>query len=321
MSLPKPTRSRPRRVAGRPHRATYLVVALVILVCASPVAGGDLAWRLPAAARVVAMADWHGDLEAARRALRLGGAIDQDDRWIGGDLVVVQTGDVTDRGDQERAIIDLLARLRQEAAAAGGALVTLLGNHEAMNAAGDFRYVTDGGWLAFADLAGPLGVDVDPTLAELEPERRARAAALRPGGPYARLLAESRVVAIVGRDVFVHGGLTVEHVAYGLDRLNREAHAWLLGEGPAPAPLGHRDGPLWFRGYCREDHERACEQLEAVLTALDCDRIFMGHTIQAGGIAPGCDRRAWCLDTGAASHYGGPVQAVEITAAGVRVLD
>jgi len=55
-------------------------------------------------------------------------------RWIGGELVVVQTGDILDRGDDEQAILDLLFRIEAEAKAAGGALVLLLGNHELMNA-------------------------------------------------------------------------------------------------------------------------------------------------------------------------------------------
>src|SRR5512140_1089804 len=101
--------------------------------------------RIPAPKRMVAIGDLHGDLGGTRAALRAAGAIDEHDKWIGGDLVVVQTGDVLDRGDDERAVLELLERLSTEAKAAGGALIQLLGNHELMNAAGDFRYVTPGG--------------------------------------------------------------------------------------------------------------------------------------------------------------------------------
>src|SRR5689334_22177737 len=76
--------------------------------------------RLPAPRRLVAVGDLHGDLGATRAALRAAGAIDERDRWAGGDLVVVQTGDVLDRGDDERAILELIARLESEARAAGG---------------------------------------------------------------------------------------------------------------------------------------------------------------------------------------------------------
>src|SRR5688500_6932282 len=78
---------------------------------ASETAQSDLAsLRFAPAARVIAIGDLHGDLAATRRALRLAGAIDEHDRWIGGDLVVVQTGDQLDRGDDEQAIVDLLGR-------------------------------------------------------------------------------------------------------------------------------------------------------------------------------------------------------------------
>src|SRR4051812_23194950 len=77
---------------------------------AAPPPTEDAAMRLPAPARLVAIGDLHGDLDATRRVLRLAGAIDASDRWIGGALVVVQTGDMLDRGDGERAIVDLFDR-------------------------------------------------------------------------------------------------------------------------------------------------------------------------------------------------------------------
>ena len=243
------------------------------------------------------------DLEKFRRLVRLGG-----------DLVVVQCGDQLDRGDRERAILDLLDRLADEAAADGGAVYALIGNHEHMNATGDFRYVTDGGWADFADIAA------DTALAALPPEHRGRASAFAPGGPYALLLAEHDVAVIIGRDLFVHGGILPAHVEYGLDRINAETRAWLRGKAPEPAIFEQRDSPVWARQYSDDPDSVDCALLDQVLAALDCDRIFVGHTIQDGGITPHCDRRVWCLDTGAAAHYGGSVQVLEITPEGVRVL-
>ena len=131
-----------------PPPASAPAAAPAAPTAAAPIPGCTLTahpLRTTAPHRLVAIGDLHGDLAAARGALRAAGAIDDADRWIGGDLVVVQTGDVLDRGDGESKILDLLARLDGEARAAGGALIQLLGNHELMNAAGDFRYVTPGG--------------------------------------------------------------------------------------------------------------------------------------------------------------------------------
>jgi hypothetical protein len=298
------------RAAAR-RLALLSLVFLAATAAAGPAA--TVTTRYPAAERIVAMADWHGDLDAARDALRLAGAIDAQDRWIGGRLVVVQTGDVLDRGDGERAILDLLARLEAEASAAGGAVIALVGNHEVLNAAGDFDDTTAGGFAAFADLA-------DTSLTTLPPERRGRAAALRPGGPYARQLAGRDIVAIVGRNVFVHGGVRPEHLELGLEQINAQTQAWLRGDAPQPPWLNTKDSPTWVRDYSDAPDSTDCARLAAVLAALDCDRMFMGHTVQAGGVTSYCAGQAWCLDTGASAHYGGPREVVEICGDRVRVL-
>ena len=45
---------------------------------------------LPAVPRIIAIGDLHGDLEKALRAFRLGGLIDENDRWVGGTTTAVQ---------------------------------------------------------------------------------------------------------------------------------------------------------------------------------------------------------------------------------------
>ena len=268
--------------------------------------------------RIVAFGDVHGDLEAARGALRLAGAIDEQDRWIGGDLIVVQTGDQLDRGDQEQAILDLFERLRVESVAAGGAFHALLGNHEIMNARGDLRYVTDGGFADFMD-----AVEYDPgdsLLADFEPHQRARMAALMPGGPYADMLAHRQVILQVGDNVFVHGGVLPDHVAYGIDEINSSAQAWLRGEADLPSVLQGSESPQWTRLYSRDPDSLACGVLEEALTALEAKRIVMGHTIQESGITSACDAQAWRIDVAMAAYYGGSVEVLEIVGDSVRVL-
>lgn len=48
-------------------------------------------------------------------------------------------GDILDRGDAELPILYFLEALQHQAAAAGGALHVLNGNHETMNVAGNYR--------------------------------------------------------------------------------------------------------------------------------------------------------------------------------------
>ena len=271
--------------------------------------------RFPAPPRLLAFGDVHGDLQATRQALRLAGAIDAHDRWVGGPLVVVQTGDQLDRGDDEQEILDLFERLRGEAQAAGGAFHVLLGNHELMNVAGDLRYVTPGG---FADFEGIDGLELDdPALQGIPPQARARAAAFRPGGPYAQVLAQRNTVVVVGPSVFVHGGVLPQHVPHGisdLERLNADVRSWISGHGDGRAleqdVLGE-EGVVWTRLYATDEPE-ACRQLGEALARLDAVRMVVGHTVQQSGISSGCDGKLWRIDVGMAAHYGGRVQVLQI---------
>ena len=45
---------------------------------------------LPSVPRIVAIGDLHGDMDKARRAFRVGGLIDEHDRWAGGTTTAVQ---------------------------------------------------------------------------------------------------------------------------------------------------------------------------------------------------------------------------------------
>jgi hypothetical protein len=255
----------------------------------------------PAAARIVAIGDLHGDLEHARRALRLAGAIDAKDAWIGGKLVVVQTGDEIDRGDDDRIILDDVDSWKAQALGAGGELVALLGNHELMNASHDFRYVTPRALASFSSVPG------------------GRAAAFAPGGPYAAHLAARPIVVKVGSSVFVHGGILPKHVAYGLDTMNDEVDAWLLGKLPAPpAVVVAEDGPVWTRAYSAETAD--CASLSAALASLGARRMIVGHTVQRGGVSSACDGKVWRIDVGLSHAFGGPIEALQIEGDAVTVL-
>jgi hypothetical protein len=286
------------------------------LACSSSRAAADQAAPAfsaahPAVARVIAIGDLHGDVAATRRALQLAGAIDPSDHWVGGHLVVVQTGDELDRGDDERAIAQLFDHLQVEAKQAGGLLLLLNGNHELMNVAGDFRYVTPHGFESFASYA-------------TEPPPRGesasgRAAAFAPGGPLAKQLASRPIIAAVGDTLFAHGGVLMAHVVYGLDRINREASAWMQG-GAAPAQLMAEDSPVWTRLYSQGlPSGAACAQLAEVLARTHTQRLVVGHTVQHE-INSACQGRVWRIDVGLSGYYGGPTQVLEIEAGAVRVL-
>jgi hypothetical protein len=248
----------------------------------------------PRAAQLIAIGDLHGDLDATRRALQLAEAIDDEDHWSGGDLWLVQTGDVLDRGDDDRAIVDLLQRLRDEAAEAGGRVVLLSGNHELMNVELNFSYVTPLGFETFGGMEG-------------------RRQAFRPGGVYARKLASQPIVARVGDTVFVHGGVLSAHVRYGLGRMADEVRHYMLGElSPLPAGINDGSGLLWTRLYSQDTPPSGCTELLRTLDLLKAKRMVVAHTPQLAGITSACDDRVYRIDVGMSRFYGGPVEVLEI---------
>lgn len=258
--------------------------------------------------RIVAIGDLHGSLSAARKALALAGAIDQNDHWIGGDLVVVQLGDLVDRGENDRSVIDLMEALKKEAKQAGGQLITLLGNHELMNVCGDYRYVSKEGMKEFKDFS-KNGTPHD-----------GRFQAFKPGGAYARILADNPVVLAVGDTLFVHAGLTKSFSDLGIEKINQEAHKFLKGELKNPPQfIIDSDGPLWARRYTQSPSQEDCQELSEILKKFNCKRMVVGHTIQYQGISSTCDNQCWMVDTGMA-FSSGKVEVLEIKPSGLAIL-
>ncbi|GIL76528.1 hypothetical protein Vretimale_6035 [Volvox reticuliferus] len=293
---------------------------------------------VPAAERLVAIGDIHGDYYKAVRAFRLAGLTDEHGRWSGGNTVAVQVGDILDRGDHEIRILIMLERLAREAEAAGGKLYLLNGNHETMNVMGDHRYATPGAnlevlgfstWRDFTALmkrrSGCPAPDGQPDplqerreaaaqasstsatsqMSRLRPYNWLRSRALQPGGEIARRFFAARSTVLqVGDNVFVHGGVLPAHVEYGLERINRETQSWMLGgpDGPSRAPSFLRGGSaiVWARAFSASDERRCdCETLRNVLESIPgARRMVVGHTVQTRGINSACESRVIRVDVG-----------------------
>jgi hypothetical protein len=210
----------------------------------------------PSPARIVAIGDVHGDADALTALLTRAGLIDGAKRWSGGTAVLVQTGDLLDRGTQVREVFDLLMSLEGEASAAGGRVIVLNGNHEGMNATGELRDVAPATFTRFADaqseerrasafadwtkLAAKRRTalhDADPDLPipalYSEPQRDAWMAAHPPGfleyleafgptGKYGRWVRQHGALVRLDDVVFLHGGIDPEAAPKTLDDVSKE---------------------------------------------------------------------------------------------------
>ena len=184
--------------------------------------------------RVVAFADVHGAHTELVKLLHESGIVDAQDRWAAGRTHVVSLGDLLDRGADSRRVMDLLMRLQGEAAAAGGRLHVVLGNHEAMNLLGDLRYVDPGEYASYTDVEsateradrrrsweavqGPgSGAAFDQ---KFPPGYFGHRAALGPTGKYGQWLLSLPVAITVNDTLFMHAGASNVLRGMSLQQLN-----------------------------------------------------------------------------------------------------
>ena len=256
-------------------------VVLPIILCWLAIAlPGTLSAAAPAQPpssppRIVAIGDLHGDHDAWMAIARGAGIVDATGHWAGGNSILVQLGDVVDRGGDSRAILRDLIRLEKEASHRGGRVVALIGNHEAMNMTGDLRYVDPGEYAAFVDKGSerrrreyyeanrqtieaaakarnasesPAAIR-DAWLKQVPLGAIEHAAAWRPSGEIGRWILSHNAVARIGGSLFVHGGISATYATQTIDQINQQVTAALKAQEQSPTSIiNDEQGPLWYRG-------------------------------------------------------------------------
>ena len=198
--------------------------------------------------RLVCIGDVHGDLKALEEFLTIAEVYQPNQKsgdlstaaaaaapkWTGGDTILVQCGDVLDRGNQELPCWQLLTQLSQQAAEQGGHVIVLWGNHEALNAGAQFHYTA-----GEEEYERIIGARIDQALSSSSLQWRtqfgnhqpARWATYEPGNGILAtpLLANLKVAVKVGRTLCVHAGLTSQHLEQygGIRGMNEQAREWV----------------------------------------------------------------------------------------------
>lgn len=305
---------------------------------------------LPAKKRVIAIGDIHGDLELAIDSFKLAGLIDNSFNWIAipSDTIVIQVGDQVDscrpipgknacnkaygnnitkiRNDapDDVKVIDFFNKMHMTASRHGGAVYSLLGNHELMNADGDFRYVSNSNYENFEYVSegkkylGSVG----------------RKDSFKPGGALSGNLACTRnSVMIIGSNMFIHAGVlpplinSIKGANLGSDShvhlkyLNSLVRKWLLNKisdkNSDLQTILHDPNlsPFWNRIFGQikpetPDNIRECDSVvRETLKVFKIGNIVVGHTpqlwINGVGINGTCygnnnvaDNKVWRIDGG-----------------------
>ena len=311
----------------------------------------------PKVKKLVAIGDIHGDLSVAIKSLKLAGVIDMSVpdnirditkiNWKGGDTYVVQLGDQIDRvrpnklvnnlcveendicedEGSDLKIICLFERLHEQARKSGGALLSILGNHELMNVDQDFRYVSPQEFSEFGNFfKGKYEQNSKYPYGYKE-----RLEAFKPGGCLSRKLAKTRFSVVqVGSWIFVHGGIAPECAKdYSLNEINYYVRKWLDGDLTPNNQyhinkLYHNDddsySPFWTRIFSDMDEwcdDKCKNQFVETINNLNIKNMrnnsnvvkgmVMGHSPQFMYNRPinsSLNNRLWRVDVGASKAFG-----------------
>ncbi|KAA9161791.1 serine/threonine protein phosphatase [Amycolatopsis acidicola] len=222
-----------------------------------------------------AVGDVHGHREELTDALRGKKLLDENDDWCGGDAHLWFLGDFVDRGPDGVGVIDLVMRLEEQAADAGGAVHMLLGNHEilllGMYHFGDTEVPSDFGPRSFArswEINGGQLSDQDALTDD-----------------HIEWLSTRPLVAHSGEHLLLHSD-TLEYLDWGdtEDEINETAQEILAGN----------DLAAWWDVWRRMTTRYAfrgpdgAEVAERLLEVLGGERIVHGHSVIADqlGIHP-----------------------------------
>jgi hypothetical protein len=290
---------------------------------------------LPAVPRIIAIGDIHGDFNKLLDSLKLANLIPNNTnektkkvQWIGNDTIVVQLGDQVDscrydstslkpchakgatkndKGDDVK-ILRFMTELHRKALKKGGAIYSIMGNHELMNVDGNMAYVSHENIKAFDEYQEEYKKYVNPR--KFKSAMEARKWAFSPGNPIANFLGCTRQAGlIIGSNLFVHAGiLPTIAKKYGVEDLNSILTLYLWKKLKSPEKysdvLGHQSSsPFWNRSFAKANIDQCNDLTTPLLETYEVNRLIVGHTPSLNGISSNCSDKVILADYGSSRAF------------------
>lgn len=213
-------------------------------------------------ARIAVISDLEGQQAFFLQWARTVGIIDASANWQYGDGHLVVLGDFMDRGRDVYQLLWTLYRLQQQAAAAGGALHVLLGNHELYNLTGRLKDVEAEHLWAMSQLGAYQNLLADDTV-------------------LGHWLRRQPVVLQLGDILFSHGGLSPVLLAkkLSIDAINQAQ--WQAIQHPADSFWFSPAAPAWYRGYFAStpaSPQASQADINQLLAQYQVRYVVVGHT-------------------------------------------
>lgn len=256
---------------------------------------------------------------------------------MGGKTHLVQTGDVMDRGPRAKDILDLIRRLEKEAAAAGGMVHFLIGNHEELNIIkGAFRYnyipikqfkdFLPADYVAakeerFKEKAGNGG-DLTKLWDETWNDKSVQRLYTRTfNKDYGRWIAEHNAVIKINDTVFLHAGFSEQFSNWKLETINAVLTKELknniddidsfIGEANSLGNariVNKSQGPLWYRDLVMKEQDLMQEEFDRILANLGAKSMVVAHTPLSSAVSVDYmnrfGNRLFMIDTSISSFMG-----------------
>ncbi len=322
----------------RLFRIQILFVAVSLLIVSSLLTAPTRQCIWEGVEKIIAVGDLHGDYDHFVAILQNEkiNLVDEKLNWIGGKTHLVQIGDVMDRGDHAKDIFDLIKKLEKQAAAAGGMVHMLIGNHEEINITEktfDYReYLSVAQLKDFVrdeyknkkeeEFEKKVGKGGDTTsqwqklIDTQDPEVMAEYFEFF-NTYYGRWIAEEHNAVIKINDtVFVHGGMNEKYSKMKLQDINNLYYTEFLksfrGESFRTKILFDPEGPLWFRELATWNEQLFSSEVDKILANLGANHMVVAHTPIIADRISRFNEKVWVIDTGISRLYRGFLSAVII---------
>ncbi len=280
--------------------------SLIILAACLCLGSHAIDSRVQRTGQVYAFGDLHGDLDALVALGITADLIDQEGHWKGGTSQLVLLGDLVHGWADGRFVMDFVMRLQKEAAAVGGRVEAINGNHEFLQTLGLPFWMTPEELAEYADF--PIDYSLEPDWLKIENEFDGKYAHLKrfpidselfhrwfsamrsQHSPYAIWNRTRKTVFQIDRDVFVHGAVTTPMLQYTVDELNEKISGVIrtLQDGKKPpralrwlTDLGRGDSP--FSSVALSEELMSEGEWESIRQGWDFDRVFLGHVTTSSG--------------------------------------
>ena len=260
----------------------------------------DIIFEYEYSNRIVIIGDIHGDIRRFKDILIDAKIINKNIEWIAEpkNTIVVQMGDQVDSVNRDPSLeewevlpdvemIHFTDLLNKIALSKGGRVISLIGNHELMNIIGNFSYVSQNSLI----------------------NNNKRHELFKPGGVLSAILSQRPLVVKIGKLLFCHAGLTLEHLKI-LSKYNKDIsyintiwknfiknNAILIEDKEIfENIILDMDGMLWTRDL--NDGENLIKLKEQ----LGCIYMFVGHTVVER--VKLINDFIWYTDTGISRSFG-----------------